>query len=844
MIFPPVFKFNNFDGRNGFVLDGPDGENTSSSVDIVGDVNGDGIDDFIIDVAPMSSGDISLGKSYVVFGNASGFGDVVLSELNGSNGFVVNGSLRDGATADKGTGGLVSRAGDVNGDGIDDLLFGIDRGIVGFREGEVSVVFGRQSGFEASIELSELNGSNGFYITEENGAIRPNGTRLNRRNAISEAGDINGDGIGDIVIGSDSNGSSDSKSYVVFGKRSPFTTSIDISDLDGSNGFVINGPGLPNNGFGQSVSTAGDINNDGIDDIIIGAPEVGDRSSLTFPGRGYVIYGSADGFSPVLDVSDLNGSNGFTIEASARDGGLGAAVSNAGDVNGDGISDLIISAPDANTRAIPGRFTILGFVATGASYILFGRDGGFGASVALSSLDGSNGFALEGAQESNNRLGSRIDTAGDINGDGFDDIVISKNTAGLNSRSDSEVIIFGKGSGFEPFRRVDSLNATDGFEVAGGGLRSFAGGGDINGDGLDDLVLGRSGSYVLLGRDDQSSMPPIVDGRFATLYVDDAGIVVGKESPQAGEPYEGSLVSNTDNTLDTDDIIVGTDGDDFLTGGSQGNDVLMAGAGNDFIGLGDRTSGNFPPIEVDAGEGDDFVYTLGGDRAGNATINLGSGNDIFYTQGLYSNITGSGNNIIGIGNGDDDINTGDGDDFVYTTSDQYSYDDINLGDGNNNAWIQQGFHTITAGSGNDIIGVGRIGGSINAGDGNNIIYTIESSGEFDYGLDIVTGTGDDYIQGGRKDDLIDPGAGFNTLVGGEGSDTFTLRTNAYNYIEDFALTQDVFKLADVSFESLSFYQGSAADGNQSSAFIFAEGSAIAQIENTTVSELNNAENFV
>ncbi len=127
--------------------------------------------------------------------------------------------------------------------------------------------------------------------------------------------------------------------------------------------------------------------------------------------------------------------------------------------------------------------------------------------------------------------------------------------------------------------------------------------------------------------------------------------------------YQGSLLSATDGTRDPNDIIVGADGDDFISGGREGDDVIVAGAGNDIIGRGDRIGFTLPdfaatvgflPVEldefrVDAGAGNDFVYTSDYNPMNdgfiiNAVVDLGSGNDSYYSQGAQSNITGTGNN--------------------------------------------------------------------------------------------------------------------------------------------------------------------------------------------------------
>ncbi|MEH1890207.1 MAG: VCBS repeat-containing protein [Nostoc sp.] len=126
-------------------------------------------------------------------------------------------------------------------------------------------------------------------------------------------------------------------------------STFNLSDLNGANGFAINGINASDLS-GNSVSSAGDINSDGIDDLIIG----------TSSEQSYVVFGSKRGFGAQLNLSTLNGTNGFAINGIINSS---ASVSSAGDINGDGIDDLIIGALGASPN---------GIVESGQSYVVFG----------------------------------------------------------------------------------------------------------------------------------------------------------------------------------------------------------------------------------------------------------------------------------------------------------------------------------------------------------------------------------------------------------------------------------------------------------------------------------------
>ncbi len=372
-------------------------------------------------------------------------------------------------------------------------------------------------------------------------------------------------------------------------------------------------------------------------------------------------------------------------------------------------------------------------------------------------------------------------------------------------------------------RLIVNLDGTFVFDPNGGYETLLAGDSAVESFTYD--ITGGSGATVSITvagiSDGNAEDIPTVDGQLATAFVRN-GLVVGNAF-QSNASYNGQLSSNTDGTAQRNDVIVGTEGDDNIWSGLEGEDVISGGCGNDIIGFGAGDS------KVTAGDGDDFVYAVGVN--GSHRIELGSGLDNFYSQSGNNTIVGFGQNIVGIGSGDDTVLTADGNDLVYSVNGGGGANILNLGRGDNIVWLEKGNYAITTGSGNDSIGLGAGTDVVRAGDGDNVIYRVEPESRGDGDKDILTGSGQDFIQAGSGDDLIDGGTGSNTLFGGSGADTFVLREDAYHFIGDFELGVDKVRFANVDLTTLSFVQG---NGDQvADTFIFLGDDAIAQVANTT-----------
>ncbi|MEM6913375.1 MAG: integrin alpha, partial [Pseudomonadota bacterium] len=355
--------------------------------------------------------------------------------------------------------------GDIDGDGDDDFavtLFGASSGA-----GAVLIVLGN---------LPDWASTSPEDLTDNDDALLIEGVRGGRLGfSIDSAGDVDGDGTDDLIIGAPGEGDAGAV-HLVFGGDG-FAERASVLSGEGVVTFLGARGGEE---AGYSIATLGDVNGDGFDDFAIGAP-----SLLVGGGSGavYVVFGDDARFGGnEIDLSSLDGSNGFVFTAGGLNDFLGRSVSSAGDVNGDGFDDILVSAPFA-------KFS-------GQAHLIYGRDDGFSASFGPRDFESGEGATFTGKRFAD-EFGWPAVAAGDINGDGFDDILFGAHLAdGLAGEAGSVDLVLGSADPFDVRALVDNA---DGYRLDGVFENDFLGVGlssvgDLNGDGYDEFIAGAPGA--------------------------------------------------------------------------------------------------------------------------------------------------------------------------------------------------------------------------------------------------------------------------------------------------------------------------------------------------------------
>jgi len=453
------------------------------SVATAGDVNGDGYADVIIGAHSYDNGEENEGMAFVYYGSAAGLS------------FTADWTA-DSNQAGAGFGWSVATAGDVNGDGYADIIVGAlfyNNGE--WNEGRAFVYHGHPWGLSADANwTAEGNQVDAFL-----------------GNSVSTAGDVNGDGYADVIVGAsgyDNDENDEGRVFVYHGSASGISTTADwTAESNQVDSY-----------FGDSAATAGDVNSDGYSDVIVGAPDFDNGEEDE--GRAFVYLGSAQGLSSAAKWN----AEGNKIGAS-----FGYSVATAGDVNSDGYSDVIVGAP----------FYDNGELDEGRAFVYHGSDAG---------LSLTENWTAEG-NHAGAQFGWSVSTAGDVNGDGYADVIVSAPYFD-NGQEDEGLafVYYGSSGGLSPTanwtKEGNQAGAQFGFSVACAG--------DVNGDGYGDVIIG---AYGYDNGEEDEGRSFVYHGSAEGLS---ATVDWTQESNQAGASFGWSVATAGDVNRDGyTDVIVG-----------------------------------------------------------------------------------------------------------------------------------------------------------------------------------------------------------------------------------------------------------------------------------------------
>jgi hypothetical protein len=444
--------------------------NTTSTADYfgfsvagAGDVNGDGYADVIVGApgaaTTTNAAATNNGRAYLYLGSAAGLGTTPSTVLLDPN---TN-------TATDFFGYSVAGAGDVNGDGYADVIVGA----YGTSPASSAAYAGRVYLY--------LGSSTGLASTPSAILVDPNTTSDYFGSSVAGAGDVNGDGYADVIIGAyyaatleNTRSNGNGRAYLYLGSSAGLSNTPSAIILNPNTTSTVDF-------FGNSVAGAGDVNGDGYADVLIGAYRAAltTNAAATGNGRVYLYLGSSAGLSntPSTVLTDPN--------TTSTGDAFGSSVAGAGDVNGDGYADVIVGAYGAATT------TNAAATYNGRAYLYLGSAAGLVSTASATLLDPNT-------TNTGDYFGISVAGAGDVNGDGYADVLVAAYCAATAPNAaatgNGRVYLYlGSGTGLSntPSAVLVDPNTTSTNDYFGS---SVAGAGDVNGDGYADVIVGAPGA--------------------------------------------------------------------------------------------------------------------------------------------------------------------------------------------------------------------------------------------------------------------------------------------------------------------------------------------------------------